>query len=357
MNKTFWIIRTFFVILTIGLTIPTAMQIGGAEDSALYGFYGIVAGVLLSGLILGIEPLLRGVSLRSLNICTVGVLSGCLLASSIDWIASEIGALDFFSSNFAQFFRLFLYLFSVFTTLILTVRSAEDFYICLPFFKFKPASQKDKDILLDASIVQDSRLIDLANSGLVDRRLVLPRFLLKSLYQLLESADEQERYRSKRALDVVERLENIVGLELRIIDIDFPELKDNESKVIRLARIQDLYILTADLNKIQQSNIESIEGIKVINLHTLAQALKPLAHSGDSIEIKIQRYGKEPRQGVGYLEDGTMVVVNGGADFIGLTIPVQVLSIKHTSSGRMIFTNALSEEMRSESMREAVNIG
>src|ERR1044072_7233269 len=99
-------------------------------------------------------------------------------------------------------------------------------------------------------------------------------------------------------------------------------------------------IITSDINRIQQA---SIEGVRIINIHLLSNALKPLTQAGEFINIKIQRYGKEPRQGVGYLDDGTMVVVNGGAEFIGETIKAQVLSVKHTSSGRMIFCNAAEE--------------
>jgi uncharacterized protein YacL len=103
----------------------------------------------------------------------------------------------------------------------------------------------------------------------------------------------------------------------------------------------DADLLTADISRIEQA---SIEGVRIINIHTLSNALKPLTHSGETLTIKVQRYGKEPRQGVGYLEDGTMVVINGGADFIGETIKTHVLSVKHTSSGRMIFCNALEDE-------------
>jgi uncharacterized protein YacL len=100
-------------------------------------------------------------------------------------------------------------------------------------------------------------------------------------------------------------------------------------------------LITADISRIQMA---SIEGIRVINIHTLSNALKPLMQAGEFIKIKVQRYGKEPRQGVGYLEDGTMVVVNGGGNYIGETIDAKVLSVKHTTSGRMIFCNAIDEE-------------
>ena len=129
-------------------------------------------------------------------------------------------------------------------------------------------------------------------------------------------------------------------MNLRFNDTNFPEMKDSFSKLARLARLLDSNILTADVSQIQ---VPVIEGIKIINIHALTNALKPLMQAGESMQIKIQRYGKEPNQGVGYLEDGTMVVVNGGGDFIGENIDVHVLSMKHTSSGRMIFCNAVDD--------------
>jgi uncharacterized protein YacL len=141
-------------------------------------------------------------------------------------------------------------------------------------------------------------------------------------------------------LENLKKLEELLSLEIRTSDTDFPEIKDSMGKLIRLARLLDANILTTDINRVQ---IAATEGVKIINLHALSNALKPLMQAGEKLKIKIQRYGKEPRQGVGYLDDGTMVVVNGGGDFIGENIDVYVLSVKHTASGRMIFCNTIEE--------------
>ncbi len=141
-------------------------------------------------------------------------------------------------------------------------------------------------------------------------------------------------------MDLIKKLEDVEHLYIKFSDTDFPEVKDPQGKLIRLARLVDANIFSADISKIQMS---SIEGIKVINLHSLSNALKPLMQTGEYVKIKIQRYGKEPKQGIGYLEDGTMVVVNGGGKYLGETIDAQVLSVKHTSSGRMVFCNACDE--------------
>jgi uncharacterized protein YacL len=248
-----------------------------------------------------------------------------------------------------------IYLASCYVGMSMTAQASEELYVSIPFIKFKPTSHKKRDILVDSSILMDSRIIDLASSGLLDHHLVLPRFILKEFYAMAESGDETARSKARRCLDVFKKLENIPTLDLRYADTDFPEVKESMSKLIRLARLMDANVITADISRIQQS---SIEGIQIINIHTLSNALKPLSHAGEYINIKIQRYGKEARQGVGYLEDGTMVVVNGGAEHIGDVIKAQVLSVKHTSSGRMIFCNATDEGLLSdqESAQSVANL-
>lgn len=150
-----------------------------------------------------------------------------------------------------------------------------------------------------------------------------------------------EDTKAKRCLESIKRLEAMPSLELKILDHDYPEIKELAGKMIKLARTLDMNLLTADSSKIQQAEVQ---GVRFVNLNFLANALKPLNQSGEWLDIKIQRLGKEPTQGVGYLEDGTMVVVNGGADFIGQTIRCQVLSVKHSGTGRLIFCNAPDHE-------------
>ncbi len=201
--------------------------------------------------------------------------------------------------------------------------------------------QKKKDLIIDSSVLADPRIIDLASSGLVDHHLIIPRFVIKELYAESEGNDEFTKNKALRCLESLKKLEEFPELEMRYNDTDFPEIKNQQSKIIRLARLLDSNVLTADIDRIQ---IATIEGIRIINLHNLSNALKPLMEAGEILKIKIQRYGKEPRQGVGYLDDGTMVVVNGGGEYIGDMISAQVLSVKHTASGRMIFCNTMEEE-------------
>lgn len=234
-----------------------------------------------------------------------------------------------------------LYLFGIYLGTLVTLRSADEIYISIPFVRLSPTHQKKKDLLLDGSALSDARVIDLAASGIVDYTLIIPRFLVKDFHVQSESSEESIKARGRKSLDILKKLEALPDLGLRYSEIEFPDVKDQMGKMVRLARLLDANIMTADLGRIQMA---AIEGIRVINIHTLSNALKPLMQAGEHLKIKIQRYGKEPRQGVGYLEDGTMVVVNGGGEYIGELIEAKVLSVKHTSSGRMVFCNAEDEE-------------
>jgi uncharacterized protein YacL len=199
-------------------------------------------------------------------------------------------------------------------------------------------TQKD-ELILDGSVLADARIVDLAASGLIDQRVVLPRFVLNEVF-LQSEGNEEIAHKAKRALEVVKKLEQISTFGMRIEEMDVPEVKDLMGKLIRLARQRNAMLVTADISRIQMS---TLDGVRVVNIHALSNALKPLMQAGERMKMKIQRVGKEPMQGVGYLEDGTMVVVNGGGEFVGETIEVLVLSVKHTTAGRMVFCNALDQ--------------
>ena len=300
---------------------------------------GLLGGCILAGILIGADSIFRRFNLRSFNTAILGLFFGYLMAQAILYSLSgmlgwEIDSVDFMPLRFLVF------LLCAYVGMTMTLQASEEIRVSIPFVEFKQMSHKKKDILVDISILSDPRIIDLASSGLLDHHLIMPRFSVKELYAQAETGDELTKLKARRSLELIKKLESLPSLDLRYVDTDFPEIKDPMMKLIRLARFMDTHIITSDINRIQQA---SIEGVRIINIHMLSNALKPITQAGESISIKIQRYGKEARQGVGYLEDGTMVVVNGGAEFIGETIKGYVLSVKHTSSGRMIFCNAAEE--------------
>jgi uncharacterized protein YacL len=306
---------------------------------------GVLLGSFFGFALFGFDTLFKRYNLRSFNIAIIGIFIGYLMGKALVLILDAV--IDISSASFIlqpqilEVIKIFLFLFGTYLGTIMTLRASDELYVSIPFVKFTPTVHKKKDLIIDSSILSDSRIIDLAASGLLDHQIVIPRFIIKDFYIQAETADEMSKAKARRSLETLKKLEEIPGLDMRYNDTDFTDVKEQINKLVRLARLMDANILTADISRIQMA---TIEGVRIVNLHALSNALKPLMQAGEQLKIKIQRLGKEPKQGVGYLEDGTMVVVNGGGDYIGQIIDVQVLSVKHTASGRMIFCNAMDGE-------------
>lgn len=344
MNLALALTRTLFMILSIFFMVVYKVSGPAGYTAANLGI-GLVLGVILGALLIGFDLLFKRFNLRAFNVAIIGLFVGYLMGQALVMVLSAIltisAASIHLNAELLEIVQIALFLFGIYLGTLMTIRASDELYISIPFVRFSPTVQKKKDLVVDSSVLCDARILDLAASGVVDHHLIMPRFLIKELYIQAESQDEMLKHKAKRALDIVKKLETLPELGLRYNDTDFPEVKDAMGKMVRLARLLDANILSADISRIQTS---AIEGVRVINLHVLSNALKPLMQTGEHIKIKIQRYGKEPRQGVGYLEDGTMVVVNGGGDYLGEVIDAKVLSVKHTTSGRMIFCNAPDEE-------------
>ncbi len=348
MNISLAFLRTLFVILSVVfmtlfmISLPSGKTAGNV-------LFGIVIGFLFGMILIAFDLFFRRFNLRSFNIAILGVFIGFLMGKALSFVlhavleVSSIGVL--LQPHTVEMIKIAVILFGVYLGTIMTLRSSDELYVSIPFVRFTQAGQKKKDLVVDISVLADPRIIDLASTGLLNHQLVIPRFVVKELYAQSELGDEATRSKAKRCLEVVKKLESMPEIEMRYHDTDFPEVKDMMGKVVRLARLLDGNILSSDVSRVQMG---TIEGIIVVNLHALSNALKPLMQGGELIRIKIQRLGKEPRQGVGYLEDGAMVVVNGGGDYVGQTIEARVLSVKHTSSGRMIFCNVAEEGAEGE---------
>lgn len=341
---------TFIRILFLGLCILLATTFALAEapsEEVLSRFViSTLCGLFFGGIVISLDVLFKRLNLRTFNTAIVGLFFGYLMGTAILLVfqaALDVSVTQIEAQTLLGL-QASIFLVTCYLGMVMTARASNELYVSIPFIRFKTSNQAKKDILIDSSALSDPRTIDLATSGLLDQSLVIPRFLLKELHDLAESSDEGSRLKARRGLEAHKKLEAIPSLELRYAENNFTEISDPSAKLARLARQLDASILTTDSSRSQQL----IDGIRFININTLSNAMKPLAQNGESLNIKIQRYGKEPRQGVGYLDDGTMVVVNGGADYIGATIRAQVLSVKHTTSGRMIFCNAADADFCDE---------
>lgn len=341
-------LRVFFVLLSLFFmtAFMTSLPLGSPVQKTLLG---LGLGALFSVLLFSIETLFKRYNLKAFNTVAIGLFFGYLLGYGLSSIFTAIANMTHMNMTLQpqtiDVIKTGFYLLGTYLGTFLTLHFSDEIQVSIPFIHLSQSKLRKKDLLIDASALYDSRIIDLASTGVLDNTLIMPRFLSLELFTSAELGEEQDRLKAKRAIDSLKKLENLPNLNLRYDNTKFGEILDPFKQLLKLARLLDTNILSSDPS---QSQIPHIEGIQIINLHALSNALKPLMQAGESMKIKIQRYGKEPNQGVGYLEDGTMVVVNGGGDFVGETIEVQVLSVKHTSSGRMIFCNTMEDANRVE---------
>lgn len=231
---------------------------------------------------------------------------------------------------------------------LVALRSDENLSAFLPFLAQQKDGAMHRDLLLDVSALQDPRIYDIASTGIFDKRLVVAQFVIAEMNAQLPQ-DDPSKVKLRRSGEIIRNLEELPHLQLKIIEDNQVSIKDSLQRLLSLAHKIKADVITSERYRLQPSTAEDV---RIFNLHTLASAFKPLTQSGEIITIKVQRYGKEIKQGVGYLEDNTMVVINGGGDYLGKTIRAQVLSVKHTLSGRMIFCNALSDDHDFESDAE-----
>ncbi|MBI5016501.1 MAG: TRAM domain-containing protein [Deltaproteobacteria bacterium] len=198
--------------------------------------------------------------------------------------------------------------------------------------------------ILDTSAIIDGRVADMVELGFLGGPLVVPQFVLNELQGIADSSDPLRRGRGRRGLGVLERLQGLEGVETRITDQDFARIKEVDGKIVALAKATGATVITNDFNL---SKVAELQGVRVLNVHELAHALRPVVLAGEEVQVTVQKPGKEPGQGVGYLEDGTMVVVEGGASHLGELLRVTVSSVLQTSAGRLIFARPPGEEATS----------
>ncbi len=196
------------------------------------------------------------------------------------------------------------------------------------------------NILLDTSVIIDGRITDIAHTGFVEGRLLVPHFVLAELQYIADSSDTLRRNRGRRGLEVLNLLQKEPLVEIEFVDDDFPDLTEVDLKLIRLAKKRQGSIMTNDYNL---NRVAQLEGVKILNVNDLANALKPVVIPGEEMEVSIIKEGKEPNQGVAYLDDGTMIVVENGRRAMNQAIAVVVTSVLQTAAGRMIFAAPVGE--------------
>jgi uncharacterized protein YacL len=188
--------------------------------------------------------------------------------------------------------------------------------------------------ILDTSVIIDGRIADIAETGFLDGVIVIPQFVLRELQLVADSADSMKRNRGRRGLDILQRIQKMAHLNVQIVEEDFPNVREVDMKLIELAKIYDCKVVTNDFNL---NKVAQLHGVEVLNINELANSLKPIVLPGETMRVFILKEGKEYNQGVAYLDDGTMVVVDNAKKMISKTIDISVTSVLQTTAGKMIF--------------------
>jgi uncharacterized protein YacL len=295
------------------------------------GTDGMVIGFGFGGLCIAIDEMLKGFSLRAFSSATFGLALGTLSATMID----HSGLFNDAETPQRKVARLALFLSFSYIGMILAMRSnKEDFSLIIPYVRFAPKNKPENLLLLDTSVIIDGRIADLIEANFIEGLLVVPRFVLNELQNIADSNDPVVRARGRRGLEMLARLQTNKRNELKIHDADFPEEKEVDAKLVRLAKVLGAKLYTNDYNL---GKVAELQSVPYVNLNELASALKPVILPGEVFSLRIAREGKDKGQGIGYLNDGTMVVVNNAQSMIGQQTGVKVTSLLRTGAGVIIF--------------------
>ncbi|HLN47147.1 MAG TPA: PIN domain-containing protein [Magnetospirillaceae bacterium] len=257
----------------------------------------------------------------------IGLVIGLIVAFLVRDVFQPINQMPRFGPIISIVVYILITLFFAYTGLRIGVRQRLSSWV-----RTGPRDGAAPPKLLDTSVIVDGRVLEVVQAGFIEGRLLVPKFVLKELQSIADSSDSMRRARGRRGLEILNRLREISG-RLEIIDKDAPE-RDVDSKLVTLARELEAPILTNDYNL---NRVARLQGVTILNVNELANAIKPVVLPGEEMSVNIVKDGKEQNQGVGYLEDGTMIVVENGKRLIGETVGVQVTSVLQTAAGRMIF--------------------
>lgn len=330
------LIRIVFVAALVGAGYYLKPINGWQKGSALIG------GILAISIIF-FETRIRKASLRTLIGGAVGSILGIAGATLIAWIISAQQTepirpdfKTFLTAEFKTFLTLTITLFMGYVGLM--VGAVKGDYLDLTalggIFVEKGAS-KSHPLILDTSVIIDGRVADIAETGFLAGTLVIPQFVLRELQQIADSADSIKRNRGRRGLDILQRLQKKKGsYEIVISETDFPDVREVDHKLIEMGRQLEGKIVTNDFNL---NKVAQLRGVSVLNINELANALKPVVLPGEIMRVFVLKEGKEYNQGVAYLDDGTMVVVDNARRMIGKNVDVSVTSVLQTTAGKMIF--------------------
>jgi uncharacterized protein YacL len=319
-----YIVRLIFVLI-VGLACYILHPFGLAPRADLPIGVGIGLAVVL------FEMRLRLVSLKRL----IGAAIGSILGIVGAFLFSLVIRNSLSAGSTQSFLMLIVMLFMAYVGLIVGANKGDLLNLSALGGIFGGEKQgKKSQKILDTSVIIDGRIADIAETGFLDGVLIIPQFVLRELQLVADSADPLKRNRGRRGLDILQRVQKIATVQVQIVEDDYPSIREVDLKLIELAKEIEAKIITNDFNL---NKVAQLQGVEVLNINELANALKPIVLPGEAMRVFILKEGKEYNQGVAYLDDGTMVVVDNARKMIGKTVDVAVTSVLQTTAGKMIF--------------------
>jgi uncharacterized protein YacL len=293
--------------------------------------YDAVVGVLIGLTIVTFEWRLRLMSLKRL----IGSAIGSVLGIFGAYLFSLVIRNSLAEGPTRSFLQIMVMLLMAYVGLVVGANKGDLLNLSALGGIFGGEKQGKKSFkILDTSVIIDGRIADVAETGFLDGILVIPQFVLRELQLVADSADSLKRNRGRRGLDILQRLQKVASVQIQIVEDDFPAVREVDMKLIELAKVYEGKIITNDFNL---NKVAQLQGVAVLNINELANSLKPIVLPGEGMKVFILKEGKEYNQGVAYLDDGTMVVVDNARKMIGKTIDISVTSVLQTTAGKMIF--------------------
>ncbi len=330
-------VRVFFIFLSVvaGYYIGTFFS----SINPSYPIIGAVIGLACGGFLILGEMFMRKVSTRNLSAGLVGLVFGIFMS----WVLTTVIRLIPMKPEIFLSIQIVLTLVFCYLGMVISLRGKDEFSLIIPYIKFERRDQAEELIILDTSVIIDGRIADICQTKFISGHLVIPRFVLRELQQIADSQDTLKRNRGRRGLDILNKMQKNPNMDIKIADEDFPEITEVDTKLIKMATVLAGKIVTNDYNL---NKIAELQGVTVLNINDLANALRPVVLPGEVMQVRITKEGKEYNQGVAYLDDGTMVVVDNARYLIGQSLKVIVTSVLQTSAGRMIFAKFEEGEKR-----------
>ncbi|MFO0837668.1 MAG: PIN domain-containing protein [Phycisphaerae bacterium] len=331
-----WVLRGLFVVLIAALASSLVEKNESVANPVLF----TIAAIGVALVVIGVDMFLPRKSLAALSGAFLGLVVGMIFAYGLGLVLDLVAISNFgigVSNPVLGAAKLMLGIVCCFVAISFILQTKDDVRFVIPYVEFAKQTRGARAMLLDTSVIIDGRVADICETNIIDAPLIIPRFVLQELQAIADSSDKLKRNRGRRGLDMLNKLQTNEKVEIKISDARLPSIEESgdvDQKLVALAKKLEARVMTNDynLNKIAQ-----LRGVDVVNINDLTNALKPVLLPGEALTVKIIKPGEELGQGVGYLEDGTMVVGENCRDHIGGEVALTVTSVLQTSAGRMIF--------------------